>query len=483
MRPPLTFFQHISTFLFNGISPRSQPLMARQSYAHELQHAMSYPVAMAMLEGAVVSVLAEITFDVTDTAFAAIVAAPMFANLTSFFWARASRGKRKVPMLVALQLGILAIVATIAMLPTDGFGPHLLPWLVIAGRSMNAGIVTIRSTVWRLNYPSHVRGQITGNLVRINMLIMIAPPLIGFATLDIWPNAFRVFYPASLLFGVFGAYTYSRIRLRHERELLLHENKIKETYLPTAVFQPTSGDGIEVDDDFANASQAGNLAENEKQSATVWTVLKTDRLFRQYLIWQFIAGMSNMMGETVIYKVIVEFLSEYETKNLISILLTHSIPILLAVITLSMWARLLDRVHIVHFRSRQSVFWITNQSLNWIGTTFFILPVLFVARLSQGFTRGGGMLAWHVGHNDFSHKHHSALYMGIHVTLTGVRGFIAPFLGVWLYKGWTSQSIGGIQLPAFDGIGYHVFGVTTTLAIIASIGFFLLKQKIKNQQF
>lgn len=476
--------------LFADISPRSQPLMARQSYSHELTHAMSWPVSMAMLEGAVVSMLAKLTFDVGPWAFATIVAAPMFANLTSFIWARLARGRRKIPFLVMLHLGVLAVIGSIALLPLNDLGRTLLPILVVFGRCMQAGIVTIRSAVWRMNYPRHLRAQISGNLVRIYMLIMIAPPLIGYALQDANANAFRIIYPASLLFGLFGVSAYAKIRLRHERGLLMHERREKETLLPGA--QRVSGvptqavtvsdldaqdAGVVADDDEESSDGDGGPRDETEampaptgQSATVWTVLRSDVLFRRYLMCQFIAGMSTMMGETVLYAWIADQLDRETVKlsHLLSILLTHSAPLLVAVLTLSLWAKYLDRVHIVRYRSRASLITMINQALNWLGTTTiaaFTWPVIALARVSQGVSRGAGTLAWQLGHNDFSHRHHTALYMGIHVTLTGVRGAIAPFAGIALY---------GVM-------GTDVFAVTTALAIISSVGFFLLNRTVEGE--
>ena len=127
--------------------------------------------------------------------------------------------------------------------------------------------------------------------------------------------------------------------------------------------------------------------------------------------------------------------------------------------------------------------WIVNQGLNWLGTTMLAWPVIWIARLSQGITRGGGMLAWQLGHNDFSHRHHASLYMGIHVTLTGVRGAIAPFIGIALYKGWNNgKLLGLVNIPAFEGIGYSVFGITTGLAVISWIGFTWLDRVIRKEK-
>jgi hypothetical protein len=100
----------------------------------------------------------------------------------------------------------------------------------------------------------------------------------------------------------------------------------------------------------------------------------------------------------------------------------------------------------------------------------------------DGFSRGGGMLAWNLGHNDFADRHMVALYMGIHVTLTGVRGILAPYLAIVMLYGWHSDAIPGLTLPSFDGIGPHVFLVTTALALFAEIGFIRLSRNIHAQR-
>ncbi len=44
------------------------------------------------------------------------------------------------------------------------------------------------------------------------------------------------------------------------------------------------------------------------------------------------------------------------------------------------------------------------------------------------------MLAWNLGHHDFASARRAAQYMGVHVTLTGLRGILAPIIGVSLYE-------------------------------------------------
>ena len=42
----------------------------------------------------------------------------------------------------------------------------------------------------------------------------------------------------------------------------------------------------------------------------------------------------------------------------------------------------------------------------------------------------GGSLGWTLGHNDFAPRGEETRYMALHVTLTGVRGLVAPPLGI-----------------------------------------------------
>lgn len=82
-----------------------------------------------------------------------------------------------------------------------------------------------------------------------------------------------------------------------------------------------------------------------------------------------------------------------------------------------------------------------------------IIVIIGARRFILGIARGGGSLAWNLGHNDFASQKLLAAYMGAHVTLTGIRGAIAPFVGILLYLGWSDVAF----LPDFEGIGVGVF--------------------------
>ena len=139
---PGVFFYHPSAMIhrfFASLHPRMLPPMTRQSYRHELVTALSYPVVLSLIESAVIGIIAKRLFDVSDMLFAAILAAENFANLSSFVWARLSRGRRKVRVINGLQLSLIACVALIGVLPVNYAGGLGLTLLVIVARSARSG--------------------------------------------------------------------------------------------------------------------------------------------------------------------------------------------------------------------------------------------------------------------------------------------------------------------------------------------------------
>lgn len=449
--------------------PTSQPLMARPSYAHELVTASTFPMAVAVLESGVIGVLAKKTFHVSEFELATIMAAPIFANLTSFMWAMLARGRRKVPIISALQASVLLLLVVISFLPTVKPGPALLVTTVVLARCALAGMVTLRSTVWRQNYPKGQRSQITGRFTVLASMIIAIGPLIGFFIQDLAPESFRWLYRVVAVIAAVGVVSFSRIRLRGEKHLLDFERQ------PTAKPQPHGEPG---------RVYAFEPDSQPRQRHSAWTILREDHDYRWYMIWQFVGGMANLIGNFALIRLVIELTEGKKYEYTGSILLTTTIPMAVAMMTVPYWARYLDKVHITRFRTRQGLFWIAAQFGNWLAGLTGIVWLFALPRIIDGASRGGGMLAWNLGHNDFADRRMVPLYMGIHVTLTGVRGFLAPYLAVTLLYGWGPITIPGLTpgVPAFGGIGAHVFLVTTVLALIAEVGFVRLRRVVERQQ-
>lgn len=431
--------------------PGRMPVMSRPSYRRELTTAMTFPLAVSLVEGGVIGVLAQKVFNVSEWAFATIVAAPMFANLTSFAWAHLARGRRKVPFIVALQSAVLLLVASIGLLPRTPAGGDVLVVVVVVARCLLAGIVTIRSTIWRNNYPRSERAKVTARLVQVTTLLVAVGPYVGYALQDYDARAFRLLYPAAAVVAVIGVVAFAGIRLRGERGLLRYEGRPE--------LQP-QGETAPVFDYTGE--------ESKLTGHNIWTILRDDRRFRQYMVWQFVAGMANMMGEVALIALIVRWTEGAHREYGDSILLTTTVPMAVTMLILPFWARYLDKVHIATFRTRHGLVWIVSQGGLWLAAFWIAhggsIWVLLLPRLLQGFGRAAGMLAWNLGHNDFADRKLVAVYMGVHVTLTGIRGAMASYLAVVL----------------LNVVGIHIFIITTVLAVVAEVGFVHLNRSIHH---
>ena len=67
----------------------------QRSFRAERAAELTMPAALVLLEGGVVGVIAAKIYQVEPLTLALISAAPMFANLSSFFWSRLSAGRSK----------------------------------------------------------------------------------------------------------------------------------------------------------------------------------------------------------------------------------------------------------------------------------------------------------------------------------------------------------------------------------------------------
>ena len=101
-----------------------------------------------------------------------------------------------------------------------------------------------------------------------------------------------------------------------------------------------------------------------------------------------------------------------------------------------------------------------------VATEYHILPLLFVASAMLGIGFGGGMLAWNLGHQHFAPPHRDSQYMSVHVMLTGIRGLIAPFLGVAIFTALAARGHPGM-----------IYAVTLGLNIAGAIGFLMLRAR------
>ncbi len=450
----------MSYLSYYRISARHQPYMLRLNYHHEMWSAMTYPLAAALAEGAFAAIVAAKYFNASGTLVAVITAAPMFGNIMAILWAELARDRQKVQFVNALQVGVILSVAAVALtvfIPNRVAGGWVFAGLIIAARVFAAGIVTVRSTIWRYNYPKHLRGQV---VARINMIatgVLALTTFAGSRWLDANPSAYIWLYLLAAGLGLIGVWQFSHIRVRRERSLL------REAQIVTA--RPES---------LAQTEETNvmNYAPPEKRGifsivGRAFDVLREDRRFRQYQRWQMIAGFSFMMLQPPLVFLVSRRLTDPDRDYMLATVVLQIIPMLTSVIALPLWAPLFDRIMISKFRVIQGVTWLCAQITILAGAYFMSLPLIMAAQVLIGVSISAGNLVWNLGHNEFAPPEKSGEYMAVHVMLTGLRGFIAPFVGVYLF-----QLLGG---------GYALFIISLCLNLTAWLGYIsMYREDLRN---
>ncbi len=393
------------------------PHMARRNYIVEMQHMFLWGIFAGMFEGSVSSIVAAKTFNAGPWLITIVVATPMFSNLMGLVWGTLATGRRKLPLFMVLATACVAMIGSIALTPDIRIGGWIFAGQILLARVMLSGCMTVRASLWKHNYPAVQRGRIIARLQTVRFSLAIATVTCVSLLFDLSPAVYIYTYPVAGLIGGAAVLAVRRLRVRGEPAELK-----------------------------AIARQADRGASSSRLLAplsAMISVLRNDPTFARYCLAMMLLGIANMMIIPVMTIIITRQLSMnyYHSCNLMEVL-----PRVLMMGSLIPWANLFDRVGVVRFRVLNACVWtsatVTGGIGAWIIATWgidsvapFAVAVTFVAlsRIGEGLGRGGGAIAWNLGHLHFAEPAKAEVYMGTHVFLTGLRGMAAPFLGTYLY--------------------------------------------------
>jgi len=369
-------------------------------------------LALGLVEGATAAVLVKQHFSgvappfAVNLAVALVSGAPAFSNVLSFVWANVAHGRARVQLIVALQAAFALLVGCVSFASRAAGGLVVTVLSVIAARVLWAGILTVRAAVWSANYPRNVLARITGRLVIVNSIaVACSAALVGWA-LEAHAVDARWLYGGGALAGLLGAWLYRAMRVRREFRLL--------------------------------AEEAASGARSEPFSLRMLTrILKDDPTYREYMLWMGVFGGGTLM---LTAQLVLLFSERLHLSSGTQIGMLAVVPLITQPVFLPWWARLFDGSHIVRYRSRQGWAIVLASAAMCAGVFSAWLPLLWLGAVLLGAAQAGANLGWNLGHNDFASVGRAQHYMGVHVTLTGLRGGVAPPIGVLAYMGCCCRS-------------------------------------------
>jgi len=417
---------------------RSLPRMSRPHAARELSVWALMAVPTGVLSGGVAGVLVNTVFESRAPVWAVAVAVALLtgagplSNMASLGWAHFSLGREKIGALNRLQLGFAAALAAAALVPVNLPGLVAFVAAILAAQTLWCGIITIRASVWRLNYDRAARFAFAAdNQAIVSLIHAITAALTGWL-IEGNPALFRWLLGLTSLAAVASLFRLRPLRVRRQRRLLEAERR-------------QAGDG-------------------PFRLGRYFSILRDDLLYRRYMICTMVLGSGNLMYPAPL---ILTMNRELGMTSFSQVLVTAALPTLMVPFSARYWARTLAREHVIGFRRRNSRWYAVAIAISFAGILLGQEPVLWASAVVLGSAIGGGMLGWSLGHNDFAPEDRVADYLGLHVSLTGLRGLIAPLVGVWLY---------GTLDALAPGSGHFALLLPLTLTTAGAVGFALFKR-------
>jgi MFS family permease len=388
------------------------PFLARPHAALELQAWAVLAIPNGLVAGAVAGVTVATLFAPTVPAWGlalavgAVTGAGPLANVSSLAWSQWGRGLDKVRALLLLLGGFAAALGATALVPLSAAGLGMFVITVIAARVLWCGVVTLRAVLWRMNFDRNARTAFVGRTQIVVAMVMAGVGTGAGALLDFDHSAFRWIYLVAAAGALTGLVLFRRVRMRRQRQHLRSEQSREAGWNLSAIGQ----------------------------------ILTVDSDYRRYLSCLFVLGSGTLMSTAPMILILAE---QMRVSPLAQVTITASIPMLMIPLTTPLWARLLARRHAIDYRVWNGMIFVAAAIAALAGATGGSLPLLGLAAVLQGAAAAGGMLGFSLAHNDFAPPERSADYLGLHVSLAGIRGLLAPLLGVGVY-GWLESMRPGL---------------------------------------
>lgn len=390
-----------------GRGRATESLAAEAAFRREISPWALLGLTLGLVEGATAAVLIKKTFAhaaspwVVNLAVAFVSGAPALSNVVSFVWANLAHGRARIGLVAGLQAGFALLVGLLGVAPRALGGLAFAVASILTARVIWTGILTIRAAVWSANYPRQAIGRYTGRIVIVSSLAVSLAAALAAWVLDTGRVDARWLYGAGALAGLVAAWLYRSARVRRQFALLAEE---------TAAVGRTEPFSL------------GMLFE----------ILKKDPHFREYMFWMGLFGGGNLMLTS---QLVVIFSEHLHLPASLQIALLSVVPLGVLPLFVPFWARMFDDGHVVEYRSRQGWALVVAIATISCGTWLDWSPLLWAGAVLLAFAYAGSNLGWNLGHNDFASVGRAQHYMGVHVTLTGVRGAIGPPVGILIYQG------------------------------------------------
>jgi len=359
---------------------------------------------------------------------------------------------RKIPMrsLVVFPNFAVAVLLLATIWPSGG----AMLFTVIVGAAFIIRVFprVAEMNMYRVLYPPTHRGAAVGWVKAISATSALTVTLFGYWWFTFQPDLYWLLYWLVALFLIGSTLCYARIPVSRRNVFARNDDAV-----PYRAFLA----GLKI--------------------------FLTDRRFLLYQLGFSLAGFGNHMAMVYIAEVLKEdvvarrspesllpsplhglFLETWHfdrqaVATLIVGLVFAVLPMLLLMVSAPFWGRLLDRINPMIARCIFNMFQTVAYGFHaYGGLTMQVWPFLVGAGI-HALGNGGSTINWLTGSLYFASTEHISLYNAVHVGLTGLRGLIAPLVGLYLLSA-DSFNLYLFRLPGLD-MGAGIFWVASVLSL------------------
>jgi len=324
------------------------------------------------------------------------------SNFLSIWWGRLfERSNHKSRYFIAVGVfGRLSLLYGLWLLGMNEF--MLLLGLVF---SFNSLLIPAQNSIYQRNINPGRRAKIYGYTMSLSMLVAITFSFLAGRMLDINEQNFRLILAITAVAGFIASLLLSFIKI---------QEPVKQVAFPPLYWKDAVKDPIK----------------------GAWALLKENKPFASFERSFSIYGMGFIMMVPALPIFLVDWLGLTYTGNFIAKGIISQIPMLLLSPFLGKWH---DKLHpfrfICIFFAVLALFpvliIVSALTLKWHVASVIIVYLAFMV---FGIAMAGVNIAWNMGSIFFAGNDDAGVYQSVHVTMTGIRGVLAPLLGLLLLK-------------------------------------------------
>ena len=271
--------------------------------------------------------------------------------------------------------------------------------------SFNALLIPAQNSIYQRNIDPRRRSKVYGYTISLGMLVAIGFTFVAGRWLDINENAFRWILAITAIAGFIASLLLSFIKIQEPEK--------------DGICQPLRW--IDVVRDPIRRSLL---------------LLKENKPFASFERSFSIYGMGFIMIQPVLPIFLVDMLKLSYTGNFVAKGIISQIPMLLLSPFLGKWH---DKLHPFRFIGVffailalfPALIILSALTLKW---HLLSVILVYLAYAVFGLAMAGVNIAWNMGSIFFAGSEDASMYQSVHVTMTGIRGVIAPLLGLLLLK-------------------------------------------------